>query len=98
MYNHRSVEHPTETCRHARRNRLRILPRFRVMDYLIRRGTPASAVWRATAGRRIEALEPDPFGLVDVPRDRLVIEGDERAVERVRAFMQLKVQQMRRRR
>ncbi|NLF77782.1 MAG: hypothetical protein GX573_18980 [Chloroflexi bacterium] len=80
---------------------LRILPRFRVMDYLIQAGgTPTEALCVAGEGWSacIEALEPDPFGLVDVPRDRLVIEGDERAVERVRAFMQLKVQQMRRRR
>ena len=79
---------------------LRVLPRFRVMDYLVQAGGTATESlcvagegWSAT----IEALEPDPFGIVDVPRDRLVIEGDERAVERVRDFMQLKVQQMRRR-
>ena len=102
MYNRHSVEHTLR--RHVAKRveiELRILPRFRVMDYLIQAGgTPTEALCVAGDGWSacIEALEPDPFGLVDVPRDRLVIEGDERAVERVRAFMQLKVQQMRRRR
>jgi hypothetical protein len=79
---------------------LRVLPRFRVIDYLVQAGgTPTETLCVAGEGWSafIEALEPDPFGLASVPRDRLVIEGDERAVERVQAFMQLKVQQMRRR-
>lgn len=79
---------------------LRVLPRFRVMDYLVQAGgTATESLCVAGEGwsAYIEALEPDPFGIVDVPRDRLVIEGDERAVERVHDFMQLKVQQMRRR-
>ncbi|MBN2303679.1 MAG: hypothetical protein JXQ72_04345 [Anaerolineae bacterium] len=77
---------------------LRHLPRFRVMNYLTQVGgtiTETASVtgegWWAT----IEALEPDRVGIVDVPRDRLVIEGDEHTVERVAAFMQHKVRQMR---
>lgn len=78
---------------------LRILPRFRVMDYLVQAGgaiTESLCVKGDGWSASIEALEPDRIGIVAIPRDRLVIEGDERAVERVRAFMQLKVQQMRR--
>ena len=80
---------------------LRLLPRFRVMDYLIQVGGSATEAlsvagdgWTAT----IEALEPDRLGIVAVPRDCLVIEGEEAAVERVRYFMQRQVDQMRRRR
>ena len=78
---------------------LRYLPRFRVMNYLTQVGgtiTETASVtgegWWAT----IEALEPDRIGIVDIPRDRLVIAGEERAVERVASFMQRKVRQMRR--
>lgn len=77
---------------------LRYLPRFRVIDYLVQLGgqvTESATVigpgWSAT----IEALEPDLVGIVHVPRDRLVIEGDERAVERVHAFMERQVRRMR---
>ncbi len=80
---------------------LRLIPRYRVMDYLVQAGgTPVESLsvagqgWTAT----IEALEPDQLGIVQVPRDCLVIEGDEAAVERVRAFMQRQVDRLRRRR
>lgn len=78
---------------------LRTLPRFRVMDYLMQVGGEASEMlsvrgpgWTAS----IEALEPHRVGIVEIPRDRLVIEGETRAVERVASFMQRKVGQMRR--
>ena len=80
---------------------LRLIPRYRVMDYLVQvGGTPVESLsvvgqgWTAT----IEALEPDQVGIVQVPRDCLVIEGDEAAVERVRVFMQRQVDRLRRRR
>ncbi len=77
---------------------LRLIPRYRVMDYLMQAGgLPVETLsvtgdgWTAT----IEALEPDRLGLVEVPRDCLVIEGEEAAVERVRAFMQRQVDRLR---
>jgi hypothetical protein len=79
---------------------LRYLPRFRVMDYLAQVGGTVTEMlcvvgdgWEAA----IEALEPDQVGIVQVPRDRLVIEGDDpAAVTRVHDFMVGKVRQMRR--
>lgn len=78
---------------------LRVLPRFRVMDYLEQVGgvqveslSVRGEGWEAY----IEALEPDRVGRAQVPRDRLVIEGEDVAVERVVSFMRRKVQQMRR--
>lgn len=77
---------------------LRLVPRFRVMDYLVQvGGTPVETFsvvgkgWTAT----IEALEPDRLGIVPIGRDCLVIEGEEAAVERVRAFMQRQVDRLR---
>lgn len=79
---------------------LRYLPRFRVVDYLIQTGGTSTEMlvvvgdgWEAY----LEALEPDQVGIVQVPRDRLVIEGDDAAaVIRVHDFMIRKVRQMRR--
>ena len=78
---------------------LRYLPRFRVMDYLTQVGGMHDGIlsvigpdWSAS----IEALEPDYVGIVAVPRDRLVIEGEERSVTHIAAFMQRKVRRMRR--
>lgn len=78
---------------------LRVLPRFRVLNYLEQLGgTPTEAFsvtgdgWQAA----IVALEPDVIGRARIPRDCLVIEGEAVAVERVASFMQRKVQQMRR--
>ncbi len=77
---------------------LRVLPRFRVMDYLEQvGGVPVESLsvrgpgWEAS----IEALEPDVIGRARVPRDLLVIQGQEAAVDRVASFMQRKVGQMR---
>jgi hypothetical protein len=78
---------------------LRVLPRYRVMDYLVQVGGEVTEMLSVTGSgwtAFIEALEPDRVGIVDVPRDRLVIEGEEHAVERVSTFMQRKVRQMRR--
>jgi len=73
---------------------VRHMPRFRVMDYLVQAGgTPADFLevtgegWTAW----LEALEPDYLGIVAIARDRLVIEGDPRQVERVSAFMRRQV-------
>lgn len=69
---------------------VRHVPRFRVMDYLVQAGGTLTDIlevagdgWTAS----LEALEPDRLGIVTIPRDRLVIEGDPRQVERVSAFM-----------
>lgn len=78
---------------------LRHLPRFRVMNYLVEVGgeiTEALAVTGKDWSAWLETLEPDRVGIVNVPRDRLVIQGDERAVERVHAFMRLRCQRGRR--
>jgi hypothetical protein len=69
---------------------LRNWPRFRVINFLIEVGgqedealSVAGKGWTAY----LEALEPDLVGIVRVPRDRLVIQGEPRAVERVHTFM-----------
>lgn len=72
---------------------LRHLPRFRIVDFLVQAGGEITGVLSVTGdgwSAYIEALEPDRVGIVDVSRDRLVIQGDARAVERVYAFMQLR--------
>lgn len=78
---------------------LRLLPRFRVVNYLEQAGGTATESW-CVAGENwqaeIVALEPDIVGRAEIPRDRLVIWGDEVAVARVAAFMQHKVREMRR--
>jgi hypothetical protein len=69
---------------------VRHVPRFRVMDYLVQAGgTPTDILEVAGDGwtASLEALEPDHLGIVAIPRDRLVIEGDPLHVERVSAFM-----------
>lgn len=66
------------------------LPRFRVMEYLEQAGgEPVAALEVAGDGwiAVLDALEPAQVGSVLVPRDRLVIEGDDPVVERVSAFM-----------
>ena len=72
--------------------------RYHVINYLVQMGGKVTELlevegdgWTAY----IEALEPVQVGLVEVPRDRLVIEGDERAVERVRSFMERNVRRVR---
>jgi hypothetical protein len=69
---------------------LRNQPRFRVMDYLVQAGGALTEAFEVAGDGWIaylEALEPAEVGIVKVPRDRLVIEGDGPAVERVSAFM-----------
>lgn len=72
---------------------LRGLPRYRVINYLIQAGGEVTESL-SVAGHRwsasLEALEPDEIGVARIPRDRLVIEGDDPAVERVHAFIRLK--------
>lgn len=77
---------------------LRVLPRFRVLNYLEQLGgtlsesaTVSGEGWQAD----IVALEPDAIGQARIPRDQLVITGEDAAVERVASFMRRKVQQMR---
>ena len=69
---------------------LRNWPRFRVINFLVEAGGQVEEALSVTGDRwtaSLEALEPDQVGIVKVPRDRLVIQGEARAVERVHAFM-----------
>lgn len=69
---------------------LRAWPRFRIVNFLVEAGgevTESLSVVGDHWSAYLEALEPDRVGIVDVPRDRLVIEGDKQAVERIHAFM-----------
>lgn len=78
---------------------LRLLPRFRVMDYLVQLGGEETGILSVTGPgwqAFIEALEPDQVGIVAIARDRLVIEGDEVAVGRVASFMEQQIRQLRR--
>jgi hypothetical protein len=72
---------------------LRNLPRFRVREYLVEAGggevddlTVTGAGWTAT----LTAMPPAQVGSFAIPRDLLVIAGDEDAVARVSAFMRQK--------
>lgn len=79
---------------------LRRLPRFRVMDYLAQVGGEADGLLEVKGAgwsAYLEALEPDQVGLVSIPRDRLVIEGDKNEVQRVQSFMQRQIKRMRQR-
>ena len=69
---------------------LRNQPRYRVMNYLVEAGGTPDDVASVTAPRWaafIESLEPDTVGIVEIPRDRLVIWGERTEVERVGAFL-----------
>lgn len=69
---------------------IRAWPRFRIVNFLVEAGGEVTESLSVVGDRwsaYLEALEPHRVGIVDVPRDRLVIEGDARAVERVHAFM-----------
>lgn len=71
--------------------KVRHVPRFRVMDCLVQAGGTLTDILEVTGDgwtASLEALEPDRLGMVAIPCDRLVIEGDPRQVERVSAFMQ----------
>jgi hypothetical protein len=72
---------------------LRNLPRARVMEYLVEaNGQPEVELvvggdgWSA----RLEQMEPAQVGSIAVPRDMLVIEGEDAAVQRVCLFMRSK--------
>ena len=69
---------------------LRNLPGFLIMDYLVEAGgeptgdlTVSGEGWSAC----LEPMEPAVVGAMRIPRDRLVIAGDDSAVERISAFM-----------
>lgn len=69
---------------------LRHFPRFMVVDWLVQVGgceTEALCVSGDGWIAYLEALEPEMVGIVEVDRDRLVIDGDAHEVERVRAFV-----------
>ncbi|MCD4684841.1 MAG: hypothetical protein K8S97_02760 [Anaerolineae bacterium] len=78
---------------------MRQLPRFRVMNDLEQVGGQITEAW-CVAGKgwtaSLEALEPETNGHAGLPRDLLVIEGDDPAVERVAAFMRHRVAEMQR--
>ncbi len=73
---------------------LRNLPLFRLMEYLVEAGgqlngerAVSGAGWSAV----LEKMEPAYVGKLRVPRDLLVIEGEDTdEVERVKAFMRHK--------
>ena len=72
---------------------LRNLPRFRVIGYLEDAGGKATEIMTVEGNgwtAYLEALEPAEIGIVRIPRDRLVIEGEETAVERVHSYMRRK--------
>ena len=69
---------------------LRNVPGFRIMEYLAEAGgeptgdlTVSGEGWSAF----LEPIEPAVVGAMRIPRDRLVIVGDDSAVERISAFM-----------
>lgn len=73
---------------------VRHVPRFRVMDLLVQVGGTVTDFLEVTGegwAAWLEALEPDYLGTVPIARDRLVLEGERRHVERVSAFMRLHV-------
>jgi hypothetical protein len=69
---------------------LRNLSGFRIMDYLVEAGgEPTGDLAVSGEGwlARLEPMEPAVVGAMRIPRDRLVIVGDDSAVERISAFM-----------
>lgn len=72
---------------------LRNLPRLRVMEYLAEAGGALTGD-HAVAGEgwtaRLEKMAPAEVGRIRIPCDRLVMEGETDAVERVSAFMRKK--------
>lgn len=72
---------------------LRNLPGFRIMEYLAEVGgkpTGKLAVSGEGWSAYLEPIEPAVVGAMRIPRDRLVIAGDDPAVERISAFMRCK--------
>lgn len=69
---------------------LRNLPRSRVLEYLAEvKGWPAGELAMRGDGwlAWLEPMEPARVGSITVPRDLLVIEGTDAAVESVHALM-----------
>ena len=72
---------------------LRNLPGFRIMEYLAEAGgEPTGELIVSGEGwsAYLEPIEPAVVGAMRIPRDRLVIAGDDSAVERISAFMRCK--------
>jgi hypothetical protein len=78
---------------HARRIGAAQPARHRIIEYLIEAGgapTEALSVEGDGWSARLDALEPAQLGAMSIPRDLLVIEGDDDAVAPVREFMERK--------
>lgn len=72
---------------------LRNLPRAQIMGYLIEAGgalTGALSVQGDGWSARLDALEPAQVGAFTIPRDMLILEGDDEAVPPIRDFMERK--------
>ena len=72
---------------------LRNVPGFRIMEYLAEVGgkpTGELAVSGEGWSAYLEPIEPAVVGAMRILRDRLVIAGDDSAVERISAFMRRK--------
>ncbi|HML24674.1 MAG TPA: hypothetical protein PKD09_23675 [Aggregatilinea sp.] len=78
---------------------VRHVPRYRLMIALQELGAEMVDVASVIAPRwaaHIESLEPDIVGIVEVPRDRLVIEGVRVEVERVHSYILRQTERYRR--
>ncbi len=69
---------------------MRNLPLFRLQEYLVEAGSEQTGERSFVAERwtaSIDTMEPVQIVTITVPRDLVVIEGDEDEVKRVQAFM-----------
>ena len=72
---------------------LRNMPRFRIIQYLEEAGGTSTADLVVSAdgwSAWLEEMEPAYVGRIQVPRDLLVIEGEDDSVESIQAFMRAK--------
>ncbi len=72
---------------------LRNLPRFRVIEYLVAAGGAVQNAYRVVGDGWTAELHPMPpaeIGVMRIPRDLLVIQGDAAQVEPVHDFMRQK--------
>ncbi|MBI5667827.1 MAG: hypothetical protein HZC41_07445 [Chloroflexi bacterium] len=72
---------------------LRNLPSAAIMAYLVEAGGTVTGEWSAAGAgwsAQLLPLPPARIGVITVPRDLLVIEGDDRAVEQVHIFLRRK--------
>lgn len=72
---------------------LRNLPRFRILEYLVEAGgRPASDLAVSGMGWSawLEEMEPAAVGSLTVPRDMLILEGDDEPVTALHKVMRLK--------